>query len=448
MINLFDSYTLVSRDLHISMLMAGFKQPAVSIQDDGFLPEDVTSPLEYFLKMNGARLEGKPLYFNQVALPRFWELDANGTEAKIMDKGIQRGRILYTATDNTRLVKNVEWFDKHGRVRIVDSYNQWGWRFARTVRDIAGHDRIITYMTDNGKEVLSQNLVTGNLIYNQPDGKIIIFNNWADATAYYLEHSNLQVNRVMFNSLSTPLFVLLQLKNANNNLLFWQEPITNEIPGNMMFILQGNAGNTKIVVQDRDVYERILSLLPDNTMRDKIVYLGYLYPFARLNKLRKNALIFTNSDNIEQIESIISNLADFQFNIAALTVMSDKLMNLGKKYSNVHLYPAVSPEQIKELVNSNDLYLDINHGDEILDAVRAAFENNMLIMAFDDTMHEPRYIAPENRYLSKNVSTMIDVIKQAFNDPNNLEARIKLQQKHAGEETKEHYQEIIDQWGK
>ncbi|MCG4779249.1 hypothetical protein L0P10_20420, partial [Eggerthella lenta] len=70
----------------------------------------------------------------------------------------------------------------------------------------------------------------------------------------------------------------------------------------------------------------------------------------------------------------------------------DRLMGM-QKYENVYLYPVVKMDTARNLMRKCDIYLDINQGDEILDAVRAAFENNMLILGFNETMHEPRLIA-------------------------------------------------------
>lgn len=447
MINLFDRYTSQSKDLHISMLLAGFKQPAVAIQDSGFLPNDVDSALKFFFKKAGAKLVGKPKYFNQIPIPHYWSFDATGNEAKIMDGDIQRGHITYTASDNTRLVKQVEWFDKQGRTRIIENYNQWGWMFKQVILDIAGNWRMTNYLTADGDKILVENNATGNVTYFAPNKKYYTFKNWVDLMAYYLKHSNLNTDRIMFNSLAAPFFTLLEMPDTKGNLLFWQEPIHDEIPGNMMFILEGNAGDTKVVVQNKDDYLKIISLLDDEKLKQKVKYLGYIYPFVRLNKVRKHALIFTNSDQIEGLEDLIKQLPDFEFSIAAGTEMSDKLLAMDK-YDNTKLYPSVAPQRIKKLVADNDLYLDINYGNEIYDAVRGAFENNMLIVGFNDTLHNKRYVAPENRFGKGHVDIMVAAIKQAFDDPNKLEKRLQLQKRYAGLETAESYQKVIDKWGK
>ena len=46
---LFDNYFQDSQNLHASFRQAGYECPAVVIEDDGFLPEDVISIYGFFL---------------------------------------------------------------------------------------------------------------------------------------------------------------------------------------------------------------------------------------------------------------------------------------------------------------------------------------------------------------------------------------------------------------
>ena len=52
------------------------------------------------------------------------------------------------------------------------------------------------------------------------------------------------------------------------------------------------------------------------------MHLGYHYQFKRDNFLRRDTLILTNSDQIEQVEAIVEALPDVTFRIAAVTEMS------------------------------------------------------------------------------------------------------------------------------
>lgn len=60
MIELYDSYSQESRDLHESLGATGLSQLGVVIDADGFLPDGLLSPFTYYLGYE----DGKPLYFN------------------------------------------------------------------------------------------------------------------------------------------------------------------------------------------------------------------------------------------------------------------------------------------------------------------------------------------------------------------------------------------------
>lgn len=428
MINLFDFYTVESKDLQFSQLVAGKKYPTIVLHDNGFLPADVTSPLQYFLQLAGEKLTGKPRYFNQIDVPHYWSIDADGRGGKLMDMGIQRGRLTFATTDNSRSVKTVEWFDRTGRVRLVEHYNQWGFKHAVTDYDEAAHPTLTTYLSRAGQEIMVVNHLTGQLIYYQPNGHPRFFNNQAELIAYYLQQAHFDLRQVNFNSLSTPLFVIRQLGAAvKRPCLFWQEPLQDKIPGNMQYLLNGHLGAAQIVVQTKVAYDNLQRLLvAEPAKQARLAYLGYAYPFQRLNKKRKEILILTNSDQLVEIEALIKGLPDFHFAIAAVTEMSGKLMNL-EHYANVDLYPTVATKTVRELVAQADVYLDINRGNEILDAVRGAFENNMLILGFHETLHNPRYVAKINRYQSAQVAQLIADLQAIFTTDNQLEQRLQAQ---------------------
>ena len=110
MIQLFDVYSQESQDLHYSLTEAGLSDLAVVIEPDGFLPDGVVSPFTYYLGYDS----GKPLYFNQVPVPDFWEIAGNNQFGTINDLNQERAVIHFADGLQARLVKKVEW--KHQQV--------------------------------------------------------------------------------------------------------------------------------------------------------------------------------------------------------------------------------------------------------------------------------------------------------------------------------------------
>lgn len=68
---------------------------------------------------------------------------------------------------------------------------------------------------------------------------------------------------------------------------------------------------------------------------------------------------FTPTDDLFNIKSLIKQLPEYTFNIAAWVPMSSKLISL-LEYPNVRLYSRVSEGRVQQLVRKCDLYLDIN----------------------------------------------------------------------------------------
>ncbi len=118
-------------------------------------------------------------------------------------------------------------------------------------------------------------------------------------------------------------------------------------------------------------------------------------------------LTVTNSQNLEQIEYLVEQLPECDFNIAARTLMGPQLTNLAEK-ENVYLYPVSDSEKIEELLDKTDLYLDINYGGEVDGVFNGLVEKNIPSFAFYKTQN-----GEKGQYLFsiKNVDTMVVAIR-------------------------------------
>ncbi len=96
------------------------------------------------------------------------------------------------------------------------------------------------------------------------------------------------------------------------------------------------------------------------------------------------------------------------------------------------------------MYQTSDIYLDINHGNEILDAVRGAFEQNMLIVGFEGTLHNPKFISSENIFKPTEVDKMANRISEALSDTNKMREFIDEQRLLAGDVSVEQYKEVIN----
>ena len=158
---LFDDYEMDSQNLHTSLLLAGYDFPVVVIEDDGFLPPEVSSIYEHYLGdySKSPFAIGKPRYFNQIDVPDYWEISGDNRSGKIQDLNHIRGYIQYMEPKNKRLVKRVDWMDENGVIRSSDHYNQYGVLFARTYYNKSGKRVVKTFFSASGKDVITENYV-------------------------------------------------------------------------------------------------------------------------------------------------------------------------------------------------------------------------------------------------------------------------------------------------
>ncbi len=438
---LFDNYGQDSQSLHTSFKIAGYNLPAVVIEDDGFQPDEVMSVYGFFLGdfKSASGENAKPKYFNEITVPDYWEISGNNSNGKVQDMSRERGKIFYAEPKHKRLVRIVDWYDERGIVRFSDHYNRYGVIFARTIFSEKGKRVNKSYFSPEGREIIVENFVTGDIILNEGE-QVRIFHTKADFVLHFFVKAELKQKRIFFNSLSTPFFVSNKLSaSAKRDVLFWQESVNKEIPGNMQMIFNGQAARTAtVMVQKKQPYDKLRTL---GARRDMVHRLGFIYPFEKENGHKNEALICTNSDRIEYCAELVKALPQMHFHIAALTEMSSKLMSM-EDYDNVSLYPGVKADVLDELFVKCDYYFDINHEAEIVSAVRRAFLHNHLIFAFKETAHNRDFVAEEYIYPSEEASRMIGDIQAAIADEAVLGEHLRRQKEAAFSENAEKYREI------
>jgi len=422
---LMDYFNKGSQDLVDSFKNAGLDFQAVVINDEGFLPDDVINVFEFYLGDFSGKSQ-KPRYFNQIEVPDFWEVSGNNTSGSIHDKSRERGRIFYAEPKNKRFVKVVDWIDEAGNVRLSEHYNKYGCKYALTTFNKKSQKVNKSYFDVEGREVITENYVTNDIVLNI-DGKILIFKNRTEFVKYFICSQNWQGNRIFFNSLSVPFFVSNALEDVSGDrgdILFWQENVGSEIPGNMQVIFDKKTSRCqRVIVQNRQAFKRLKDL---KAPKDMISEMGFIYSFKRENLGRPSALICTNTENVEKLRELLEELPMVKFHVTALTEMSAKLLS-HEQYENVIMYPNVKMVTLDRLFTECDFFLDINHEGEIVEATRRAFFNNQIIFAFKETIHSSEYIADENVYLSNDYKQLAGHIKSLLDSKEALDKAVRKQ---------------------
>ena len=121
-----------------------------------------------------------------------------------------------------------------------------------------------------------------------------------------------------------------------------------------------------------------------------------------------HCLIFTDTQDIEQLDYLAQYLPNVIFDVAAWTDMGPKLYELQNNYQNIRLHPAITSEKLEQLKVRMGLYLDINCGHSTDGVVKSVHEMNKAIFSFDSTQHG---LFGQHIYSSKSPERMVEDIK-------------------------------------
>ncbi|MCE4957792.1 accessory Sec system glycosylation chaperone GtfB [Macrococcoides caseolyticum] len=392
MINLFNVLDKSSLEIYSSFKNALMNPVTVIIEDSGFLPLGMKSPYQFFADYQISN-NARPKFFNEIEIPEFWEIHGSNQSAHVYYLGEIRANIKYHSHPQLRSVHTVEWLDRDKRIRFIDVYDRFGHRFRQDVYNADGKHVFKLFFDQNNNEIIYENIVTNQIILNW-QGKEYIFDSKTKFVQFYLKESGLDYSVLNINSLGVPYFVSIGLSKGQTNLI-WQENVHEAIPGNMknMLFEQKNR-DYRVLIPHQTEYDKIMHLLPES-VHNKVQLFGYVYQFKRKHQMTNNILIATNSDQLLNFEMIVKACPTYKFHIVAITEMSNTLIQYDQ-YPNVLLYPKVTKDQLNSLFNQCDIYLDINAGNELHNAVRKAFDANMIIYAFKERAHNVGVTLPSH----------------------------------------------------
>lgn len=133
---------------------------------------------------------------------------------------------------------------------------------------------------------------------------------------------------------------------------------------------------------------------------------SHLYPI----KESFTCLIYTASDHIEQIETLIQSLPDIQFKIAARVIVSDKLAQL-TVHPNVTIFNGIHylVDVDHELVETSQVLLDINYGEKTEEILNQFARLGKPILSFENTKS---YEVGQEVYAVDQVQAMIEKIRE------------------------------------
>lgn len=406
MINLFQTYNKDAWDIHYTQLRQGKDYPTIVIEDDGFLPSDVTS-IYHFLGYNTC--DYNPLHLNDLTLPIAYEVEREGVDFFIMSNDMVVGKVILQGEPIERIVKEVWWLDSKGYPYKKDYYNQYGYCF-KTETYVKDLGLVSTsYYSVSGEVLLDENHLVGSILYNNQLylNKLSLYNKCLAELGYSKEP-------ITFNHLGTPLEIILSSLESGHELIFQEEVFVNSIPDNLQYVIH-NSDKISISVTNRSTYSILENMC-------KVQFMMLLVPSKSDLGSFKDVLITTQTDQLTSIEDFVEQLPELEFHIAAPTQMSSKLFDLNK-YSNVHLYPNISNNNLDDLFNQCGVFLDIAMSPTVFDANRRALENNLLRVGLIG-VSTGKYISDANLFSLRSLDSLIDYLREVTSTEDKLQTAI------------------------
>ena len=133
---------------------------------------------------------------------------------------------------------------------------------------------------------------------------------------------------------------------------------------------------------------------------------SHLYPI----KEPFTCLIYTASDHIEQIETLVQSLPEIQFKIAARVMVSDRLSQM-TVHPNVTIFNGIHylVDVDHELVETSKVLLDINHGEKTEEILNQFARLGKPILSFENTKS---YEVGQEVYAVDQVQAMIEKLRE------------------------------------
>ena len=163
--------------------------------------------------------------------------------------------------------------------------------------------------------------------------------------------------------------------------------------------------NTQHGMYDQIVFDKEDINLMIEAIKDYASHSRFLKDY---NQETFHCLIFTDTQDIEQLDYLAQYLPNVIFDVAAWTDMGPKLYELQNNYQNIRLHPAITSEKLEQLKVRMGLYLDINCGHSTDGVVKSVHEMNKAIFSFDSTQHG---LFGQHIYSSKSPERMVENIK-------------------------------------
>lgn len=354
----------------------------ISLEDEYFLPDDTQTLMEYAVNsIEPFDHTKKDIFYAFVPLPELWRMEIAWTTCGIiMNRDKRAGRIFYRTPASEHNVGIIEWLNGDKRYR-TDYYDRYGFVASSVLYDGEEKEISKSFFSKDNIEAVTADVKSGCYI-TYYKGRF---------DRYYSDRRDFEKDYVLKLAMSDELVITSDYQ-----------------AGLLKEILQKKRINRKIYMLN-DTWN-VISGLPAE-LNKRVHPLNYVPLKKRDRKQAGEALIFTRSDRIKDIEKIVPGLPELHFHIAARTQVSDYLKSL-TQHDNVSVYPCVNDGRLQELLDRCCYYLDINYFSEEEGAIASAISNGLLVMGFSDMLHQPGYVSEGCVFSAGDTEGMVSCLKE------------------------------------
>lgn len=345
------------------------------------LDQQTESLATFFTQKDPASKIGKPLFFNDLAVPELWECWTLGITTYLFDGEERRANVVLREDILSRTVERVEWFGQGEEIVSIDVYNRYGWRSKQSLLTEDGQPYLDIYLNLQQDEVLLHFVSQGTFLHQTPEGR----------DRLYADKEELQ-KAVLKQVLPEDEAILLMDKTLLD--------VVKEIPKERLAYCARDAHDLD------EIKERVgqILLVEDGLLSEKkdgITALSGLVDVEQ-ESFQPEALVMTASQEVAGLSSLVHQFPQVTFHIAALTAMGPKLTDLAAR-PNVRLYPGISLGNYESLLARCSIYLDCNRGEEVWNSSLHALENGHVLFGLKSTVHQEAY---------KELSTITDTVEE------------------------------------
>ena len=356
---------------HLRKLLDKLGQPyrvfITNLETD--LDQETESLATFFTQTDPLSKIGEPLFFNELSVPELWECWTLGITTYLFDGEERRANIVLREDLLSRTVDRVEWFGQKEEIVSIDFYNRYGWRSQQSLLNEVAQPYLEIYLNRRQEEVLLHFVLQGTFLHQTPKGRDQLYANKEE-----LQRA-----------------VLRQVLPENEAILLMDQSLLDfvkEIPKERLALCTSTVADLEEIKEQVD---QIL-VLEAAYLREEIE--GYTSLSGSVDvdqeKFQPEALVMTASQEVEGLANLVHDFPQVTFHIAALTAMGPKLTDLAPS-PNVRLYPGISMENYEKLLATCSLYLDCNHGEEVMSSSVRALENGQILFGLKSTVHHEAY---------------------------------------------------------